>query len=315
MKNKKIIVVNGFSRGGTNIVWNIFQSHPKVCSPRHETGQILFDQVFRWAPRLARHALTSSRILSTPLVHCLGYVVDMIFFHRKLAGNRAKHGGTLCRRDRVKHSVLCLKSVDWDIDLTELFDTLYEQAFFVGLIRNGFALCNGWIRRGRTAGQAGKAYSNIGQKMIDYQLKYSRYKLIRFEDVLNDPFGMASTLFEFAELEPTRLEKLRLKSKRVLRDNGNHEVPFGVEDRHYWFDSKQIDLILDRSVNDNQAKFLTDRIGIAYPSESTPNRFWTISITRSAAIRFDPSTIRPLANLFCLYGTSPHTAWARLPVP
>ena len=31
MKNQKVIVVNGISRGGTNILWNMIQSHPAVC--------------------------------------------------------------------------------------------------------------------------------------------------------------------------------------------------------------------------------------------------------------------------------------------
>ena len=42
MTNQKVIVINGFQRGGTNIVYNIFQSHPSVCSPNNlETGEII----------------------------------------------------------------------------------------------------------------------------------------------------------------------------------------------------------------------------------------------------------------------------------
>ena len=42
MKNKKVIVIYGFQRGDTNIVYNIFQSHPLVCSPNDlETGEII----------------------------------------------------------------------------------------------------------------------------------------------------------------------------------------------------------------------------------------------------------------------------------
>ena len=42
MKNNKVIVIYGFQRGGTNIVYNIFQSHPLVCSPNDlETGEII----------------------------------------------------------------------------------------------------------------------------------------------------------------------------------------------------------------------------------------------------------------------------------
>ena len=28
-------------RGGTNIIWEILQSHPLVCSPLYETGELI----------------------------------------------------------------------------------------------------------------------------------------------------------------------------------------------------------------------------------------------------------------------------------
>ena len=40
MKNKKPIILNCFSRGGSNILWNFFLSHPNVCHPKKETIQI-----------------------------------------------------------------------------------------------------------------------------------------------------------------------------------------------------------------------------------------------------------------------------------
>ena len=41
MLNKKIILIAGYSRGGTNLLWNILQSHPDIASPIYETGTIL----------------------------------------------------------------------------------------------------------------------------------------------------------------------------------------------------------------------------------------------------------------------------------
>ena len=50
MKNKSPIILNCFSRGGSNILWNFFLSHPSVLHPTEETIQI-FNTTFR-APRL-----------------------------------------------------------------------------------------------------------------------------------------------------------------------------------------------------------------------------------------------------------------------
>ena len=50
-KEKKSIILNCFSRGGSNLLWNIFLSHPDVCSPNRETLEI-FDFNLR-APKLS----------------------------------------------------------------------------------------------------------------------------------------------------------------------------------------------------------------------------------------------------------------------
>ena len=41
MKNEKVIVLAGWAHGGTNIVWNLLQSHPEICSSGVETGELL----------------------------------------------------------------------------------------------------------------------------------------------------------------------------------------------------------------------------------------------------------------------------------
>ncbi len=41
MKNKNVVLLIGLSRGGTNIAWNVLQSHPGICSPIYETGELV----------------------------------------------------------------------------------------------------------------------------------------------------------------------------------------------------------------------------------------------------------------------------------
>ena len=52
--------------------------------------------------------------------------------------------------------------------------------------------------------------------------------------------------------------KLRLKSKRVLADDGTHETRFGTVNRKYWFTPDEVTSVLDRRVNDTQAELLDD---------------------------------------------------------
>ena len=135
MKNSKIIVLNGFRHGGTTIVWNILQSHPKVCSPIHETGSLLYRRVFRRAPRLARKMLTNPLIFGSPIGYPLRCYIDSALFSWKMKnysddGNRTKYDGVPYTLDELETTVLCLKSVDRDVDLTDYFASFYKQSYF-----------------------------------------------------------------------------------------------------------------------------------------------------------------------------------------
>ena len=75
--------------------------------------------------------------------------------------------------------------------------------------------------------------------------------MIKFEDILQQPFDVAEDLFAFVDARPRQLDRLRFKSKKVIGDQGEHRVTFGNEHRKYWFDRKS-NQILDPSVNQRQ---------------------------------------------------------------
>jgi hypothetical protein len=272
VKNRRVIVLNGFRRGGTSIVWNLLQSHPSICGAGRETGEILFEQVFRRAPALARTVLASEAMVRSPLGFLLGTIVDRALHARKLAnqGRTDTYHGAPCTAEDLESAALCLKSVDDDIPLTGFLARVYPEAAFIGLMRNGYALCNGWMRRGMSAWTAGQTYRRIGEAMIDHQRRLPRYRIIRFEDVLRDPFGMAEILFAFVQVDPVTLDKLRLKSKRVIAEDRSHAVRFGAEGRKYWVDRTQIRDILDPSIDDKQAASLTRRDRLAFAKHAGP---------------------------------------------
>ncbi len=55
------------------------------------------------------------------------------------------------------------------------------------------------------------SYASLLRKML--ALKGGRPIVIRFEEMIENPFGTARRLFRDLGLEPTELPKLRLKSK------------------------------------------------------------------------------------------------------
>ncbi len=266
MRNNKVIIINGFQRGGTNILYNIFQSHPSVCSVNDlEAGEIL-SQNYRIRSytkigylikrlKLVLYGLLNKKIiLHSPLVYVFGILIDELFYKYKLKNfthpfNRYKYENVPYSKSEVKGSVLCLKSVKNDIKLTEFFSRIYDNIFFIGLVRNGYALCESWIRRGKDAKICGIRYRLYCQMMIRDSKKIKNYKIIKFEDILRNPFLEASKLYEFTNLEPINLEKMRFKSKKILTKAGNHSVKFGKLNEKYWLDQKSITELIDPNIN------------------------------------------------------------------
>lgn len=258
MFNKKTILVSGFSRGGTNIVWNIMQSHPLVCAPEHETGAI-----FRYPEHLKFcHFIRIADKLGFLETHVSRHIIDYQLYRYKMKNlqkpeNKYKYEDKVYTRREVADSVLCLKSVDEDVFCTDLLLEVYPDIYIVFLVRNGYAIAEGHARRGISIKKSAENYVSIGRYMKSMEKKYNRCIIIKFEDILTDLFTMSSNLFKFAELEPQKLEKIRLKSKKVVKSSDVHEVSFGTKDKKYWFTADQISQILDPEINTKQISNLT----------------------------------------------------------
>ncbi|MFX1393584.1 MAG: sulfotransferase [Promethearchaeota archaeon] len=278
MRNQKVIVINGFQRGGTNILYNIFQSHPLICSPNNlETGEIISQNYRLYSypkTKLIRYLikrgklnlyrlLNQKAILNSILTRIIGYLIDGIFFRYKRKNyrnpfNRFKYENVPYSKKEVKNSMLCLKSVHHDIELNHFFSKIYPNIFFIGLIRNGYALCESWIRRGKDTEYCSLRYRKFCEMMIKDSKKLKNYKIVKFEDVLENPFEMASKLYKFTKLKPIFLEKLRLQVKRILTEEG-HRIKYGKESAKYWFDPKNITHLLDPNINKIQIQKLSER--------------------------------------------------------
>ena len=251
MLNHKVIVLSGYARGGTNIAWNLMQSHPDICSPVHETGK-LFRKSF---------SLRICHKLPIPLF-VSKHIIDRKLYKFKLANlnhpdNKYISDGGLYSRDQISKTTLCLKSVNHQIVYTETVLKAYPELYFIGLARNGYALADGFMRRGKTVEEAGKLYYKISEEMKKLSDKVLKFKMIKFEDIIMEPFKMAKELFEFVEVQPISLNKLRFKSKKVITKEGDHQVKFGNEHRKYWFDRSNISQILDPDINKKQINRLS----------------------------------------------------------
>jgi len=252
VKNEKVIVLSGYCYGGTNIAWNLLQSHPNIVSPIYETGQLFHKStILRVCHKLPKAML--SPLLSK---------MDGIFNKFKLENltheeNKYVAEGVLYEQRQVEAAALCFKSVNYDIKLTEELLQVYPDLYFIALSRNGYSLCDGYLRRGYTAAGFGRIYREIAELMAGYSNKTPRFKLIKFEDVLADPFGVAEELYRFVEVDPVETARLRLKVKKTINQEGEHAVSFGSEKRKYWFTRDTIGQLLDPGIDDTQSDRLS----------------------------------------------------------
>lgn len=258
MLNKKTILISGFSRGGTNILWNILQSHPLVCAPEHETGAI-----FRYPEHLKfSHFIKFADKFGFLYTNLSRHIIDYQLYRYKMknlhkADNKYKYEDDIYTKSEVSNSTLCLKSVDKDIFQTELLLEVYPEMYVIFLVRNGYAIAEGHFRRGISIKESAENYVQIGREMHRILQERENSTIIKFENVLDAPFQISESLYTFAHLKPKTLKKLRLKSKKIKKDSKLHETNYGVSEKKYWFSQDQISQILDPQINNKQISDLT----------------------------------------------------------
>lgn len=261
MYNKKAVILNGLARGGTNITWNILQSHPNIVSPVFETNQIIGGRslLAPLKPLLTREGL------SYPFIR---NYVNHRFSRYKLKNlsvddNKYKTDGLLYTKEEVQQATLCIKGIcshnNWDLHYSELLYHSFQETYFISLVRDGFAVCESWKRRGVSPRTSGLLYARYIEQIIRDAEKFRNYKIIRFEDVLSSPFDMAHELFHFIRESPEKVQKLRIKVKNTLNREKRHLAHYGEENRKYWFTPSTIDQIIRTDINQVQNSGLSEK--------------------------------------------------------
>ncbi|MCA9969918.1 MAG: sulfotransferase, partial [Anaerolineales bacterium] len=175
---KRPIFINGFQRGGTNILQQLFASNPRVRGLGVEVHELFYGRdaqpVQKWLRRLAaapvvlatrQHTFWPYRFYPRrPLPAAVGRYVDLLLYLQKqTAVVRTDGDGAPAWAERRQARALC-KCVNGVVLATPLFTTMYPDATFVALVRHGLALCEGFVRRGWSAQRAGQMYRTVGQQ-------------------------------------------------------------------------------------------------------------------------------------------------------
>ncbi len=274
-KNKKVIVVYGMARGGTNILWNILSSHPDVCGTNLETGELLTRRRHGIRGRILHTYYSHSIVRGAPLFEPTAKKVDDIFYRNKLETlehefDKYKSENEVYSPEEVTKSALCIKSVNREHELNPLFEEIYDDCRFIGLIRDGYAICESWTRRGSDVKKIAKLYRKFGEQLSQDQESFKKHRIVKFEDILSDPFKIASELYSFAGLDPVDLPAIRLKSKSVMTSDGQHNPAFGQRNKKYWFTPETIDKIIKPGIAKVQTSLLSAETKASFEEEAMP---------------------------------------------
>lgn len=248
LKHKRVIIIAGISRGGTNILWNIVQSHPQVCSTIGELTQELNPTNNHRVRSLIDFAIASP-VGQLPVIReQLISWMDRCFYESKMSGlhdpyARQKYQNVLYSEAEMRDAVLCLKATDRDLYLIDMLAKAYEDVTVINIVRNGYAVADSWRRRGQPIRKAAQRYRHYMQLLLGFEEKHGALT-IRFEDLMRDPFAYARKVYEFARLEPVELEKLRLKTKLIVTESGEHGTTYGDPGAKHWFTRETIQQLL-----------------------------------------------------------------------
>ena len=279
MNNKSIIVLNCFSRGGSNILWNVFLSHPEVCSPIKETLELFRINPLK-SPSLDgyKFCLLSKKInyfnqwnLNERAAIDLKSkeFIDKVLYKNKLQTFyddeiKYKSETEIYNLNEIEDSRLVIKNNNGLVFLSDFFSNTFEKCHFFSLVRSPYSLYEGHKRRNLTKGikEFAVFYNKIIEKFIHDKNNLPNYHILQFEDLIYNPKEIINHLYKQADLN--MISRFRFKAKKLMDDEGNYSTKFSFN-RHHWFDLDNLNQILNPNVNSNQDKFLrNDEIKLLY---------------------------------------------------
>jgi hypothetical protein len=277
MLNKAPIFINGFNRGGTNLMQFLIASHPEVCLLGREAHELFYgksnEPIRKWFDRLrylpvflsTRQHMFYTRNLEirNRIPRIIGQYIDWLFFQTKIGSvmNRVKdEKGMEYSKEEVKAARLLCKNTNGVVFTSKELQCIYPDATFIALVRNGLALCESYTRRGWSAREFGKMYEQVCQKMIRDKSDLEFYKIVRFEDMVDAPAIFVRDIYNFANLNLSQVTKFGLKAKRSMDKNGVRKLMFGTEKgTRVWVSLENLSGHLRKDVNQNQINQLQAR--------------------------------------------------------
>lgn len=277
MLNKSPLFVHAYHRGGSNMIMNLLLSHPDICLSNGETHKVF--KGTEWDPLIRKikkkllydapiNLLSQQNLffprnykprkqVSDPLKNHIdrilykGRFIAMIDTHNRFKSEELEY-----TKEELAKCRLLTKGLDGLVFTVDMFDQMYPDAVFFGFVRNGLAVCEGFVRRGMKAEEIAHMYKKVARKIIDSTAKMENYHMFFYEDMVKDPLEFMRKVYLVAELDIKQVPKIRLQSKGVMQADGKRIHLKGKDRQVFWHDKNGLRDFIKTDINENQIKQL-----------------------------------------------------------
>ncbi len=209
------IFIFGCSNSGTTILWNTLKAHKDVSGPDIE-GQDL-----KGLPESVRHYLGKStfRLWAHPQFKFSYYKTEKDYDE-----SEKQRIAEVYQQFQEPGKRFIAKSPA-DTLRARLIQSYFPDAYFIAIVRNGYAVSEGIIRKRKwdpdrpqfeglytTIDEAAEQWFRSNTVVVSHQKFLNKYKIIRYEDLLENPKDTLSSVLEFCELDNTKLALSKLDS-------------------------------------------------------------------------------------------------------
>jgi hypothetical protein len=244
-----------------------------VCSPRGETHQVFMGKpdeaytqrvakLLAYLPILFRqreHVFSVNALRQRrPLSESSKQIIDRVLYREKILArgetqNRYKSEGVEYTLQEIGDARLLCKNLNGLAYTTALFASMYPDATFFGLVRNGLAVCEGAMRRGMSAADFGQHYAKVCGQIAADAARIPAFHLVRYEMLAEQTLATAAEVFKLAHLDPGRVEKYRLVVDADTRRTG------GGAEQLKWYSPEEFEGTISAEFNNAQIERLPNQ--------------------------------------------------------
>ncbi|MEK6825373.1 MAG: sulfotransferase [Nanoarchaeota archaeon] len=212
-KIERPIFVFGCNNSGTTVLWKTLKGHPDLCGPDVESQTL---------PGLPKHMTSyireTFRLFAHPKFKMCYHVTENDYREEDHLQIARVFSSFLTPNKR-----LVFKSPS-DTLRARLIQSYFPDASFVAIVRNGYAVCEGTVRKRRddperpqytgmftTYEEAAEQWFRANVMVVSNASFLKRYKIIKYEDLVAQPKATLERLTSFCDIDLERLPIPELK--------------------------------------------------------------------------------------------------------